>query len=154
MKPGRFPTSAARRWQHWTNSGPPGRLPAPQELVVLTHARALLATDDRTIAVADVLRIDQVGVSLQAGTSSHVAWSPHAGGAGRGRREDGLDGVLLTSAGRKVNIDGYEKRMLTTTRGALPGFSGSLRRHLYRQADRVAAFIPDATATWTGPSWR
>jgi CRISPR-associated protein Cas1 len=73
---------------------------------------------------------------------------------GHGRREDSVDGVLLTSAGRKVIIDGYEKRMLTTTRGALPDFSGSLRRHLYRQAERVAAFIHDPTATWTGLSWR
>jgi CRISPR-associated protein Cas1 len=71
-----------------------------------------------------------------------------------GRREDGVDGVLLTSAGRKAVVDGYEKRMLTTTRGALPDFTGSLRRHLYRQAERVAAFVHDPTATWTGLSWR
>ena len=73
---------------------------------------------------------------------------------GHGRREDGVDGVLLTRAGKQVVIDGYEKRMLTTTRGALPGFSGSLRRHLYRQAERVAAYVHDPTATWTGLSWR
>lgn len=71
-----------------------------------------------------------------------------------GRREDGVAGVLLTRAGREVVIDGYEKRMLQTTRGALPDFSGSLRRHLYRQAERVAAYIHDPAATWTGLSWR
>jgi CRISPR-associated protein Cas1 len=71
-----------------------------------------------------------------------------------GRREDGVAGVLLTKAGRQVVIDGYEKRMLTTTRGALPDFSGSLRRHLYRQAERAAAYVHDPAATWTGLSWR
>ena len=71
-----------------------------------------------------------------------------------GRREDGVPGVLLTKAGKQVVIDGYEKRMLTTTRGALPGFSGSLRRHLYRQGERVAAWVHDPSTVWTGLSWR
>jgi len=62
--------------------------------------------------------------------------------------------VLLTRAGREVLIDNHEKRMLTTTRGALPEFSGSLRRRLYRQAERTAMFIHDPTFTWTGLSWR
>jgi CRISPR-associated protein Cas1 len=74
--------------------------------------------------------------------------------AEHGRHQDGVPGVLLTRAGREAVIDGYEKRMLTTTRGALPDFSGSLRRHLYRQAERVAAFVHDPTAAWTGLSWR
>ena len=51
-------------------------------------------------------------------------------------------------------VDGYEKRMLQMTRGALPDFSGSLRRHLYRQAERLAAFVHDEGATWSGLSWR
>ena len=71
-----------------------------------------------------------------------------------GRREDGIPGVLLTKAGKQVLIDSYEKRMLTTTRGALPGFSGSQRRHLYRQAERIAAFVHNPNVTWTGLSWR
>jgi CRISP-associated protein Cas1 len=44
--------------------------------------------------------------------------------------------------------------MLQFTRGALPDFAGSLRRHLYRQAERVAAFVHGRSATWTGLSWR
>jgi CRISPR-associated protein Cas1 len=44
--------------------------------------------------------------------------------------------------------------MLQHTRGALPGLSGSLRRHLRRQAQRVAAYIEDPEAIWTGLSWR
>jgi len=71
-----------------------------------------------------------------------------------GRREDGVAGVLLTRAGREAVIGGYERRMLQMTRGALPGFAGSLRRHLYRQAELTAAYVHDPTATWTGLSWR
>ena len=32
--------------------------------------------------------------------------------------------------------------------------SGSFRRHLYRQAERLAACISDPTLSWTGLSWR
>jgi CRISPR-associated protein Cas1 len=71
-----------------------------------------------------------------------------------GRREDGVAGVLLTRAGREAVIGGYERRMLQMTRGALPGFAGSLRRHLYRQAERIAAFVHNPEVAWTGLSWR
>jgi CRISPR-associated protein Cas1 len=70
-----------------------------------------------------------------------------------GRTDTGRTGVLLTRAGREMLIDGYERRMLHTTRGALPGYSGSLRRHLHRQAQRVAAYIEHGTP-WTGLGWR
>ena len=49
--------------------------------------------------------------------------------AEHGRSEEGRAGVLLTKAGRTAILDGHERRMLSTTRGALPGFAGSLRRH-------------------------
>lgn len=71
-----------------------------------------------------------------------------------GHHDEGRGGVLLTKAGREVLVSGYERRMLQQTRGALPGLSGSLRRHLYRQAQRVASYIEDPEATWTGLSWR
>ncbi len=71
-----------------------------------------------------------------------------------GRREETLNGVLLTKAGREILVAGYEHRMLQHTKGALPGLSGSLRRHLYRQAERLAAYVNDPNATWTGPPWR
>jgi CRISP-associated protein Cas1 len=71
-----------------------------------------------------------------------------------GRREETVHGVLLTKAGREILVAGYERRMLQHTRGALPGLSGSLRRHLYRQAERLAAIIHDPDASWTGLSWR
>src|SRR5216683_2580551 len=74
--------------------------------------------------------------------------------AEHGHREENIHGVLLTKAGREVLVAGYERRMLQHTKGALPGLSGSLRRHVYRQAERLAAYIHDPLATWTGLSWR
>lgn len=70
-----------------------------------------------------------------------------------GRSEPGRGGVLLTRAGREAFIEAYERRMFRTTRGALAGFSGSLRRHLHRQAQRVAAYV-DRGEPYTGLNWR
>jgi CRISPR-associated protein Cas1 len=70
------------------------------------------------------------------------------------RREENQHGILLTKAGREIVVSGYERRMLQQTRGALPGLSGSLRRHLYRQAERIAAYVSNPAAGWTGLSWR
>jgi CRISPR-associated protein Cas1 len=63
-------------------------------------------------------------------------------------------GMLLTRAGREVLVDGYERRMLRTTRGALPDFAGTLRRHLYRQAQALAAWVEDIGPLPVGMSWR
>jgi CRISP-associated protein Cas1 len=71
-----------------------------------------------------------------------------------GHRDEAVHGVLLTKAGREILVGAYERRMLQHTKGALPGLSGSLRRHLYRQAERLAAYVHDPSATWTGLSWR
>jgi CRISPR-associated protein Cas1 len=71
-----------------------------------------------------------------------------------GHREEAVHGVLLTKAGRAVLVAGYERRMLQHTKGALPGLSASLRRHLYRQAERLAAYIHDPQAAWSGLSRR
>lgn len=61
-------------------------------------------------------------------------------------------GVLLTKAGRDAVLGGYETRMQQPT-SALPGFSGTIRRHLYRQAQRLRRAIM-SDAEWTGLSWR
>jgi CRISPR associated protein Cas1 len=71
-----------------------------------------------------------------------------------GHREESIHGVLLAKAGKEILVAGYERRMLQHTKGALPGLSGSLRRHLYRQAERVATYIRDPDTPWTGMSWR
>lgn len=74
--------------------------------------------------------------------------------ADHGRTEDGRAGIMLTKAGREAILSAYERRMLTMTRGALPDFAGSLRRHVYRQAQRLATAIVSPGTPWTGLSWR
>lgn len=73
--------------------------------------------------------------------------------AQHGRLEPG-HGVQLTKAGKSAVLDAYERRMLTKTSGALVDFSGTLRRHIYRQAQRLRASIVDHDEPWTGLSWR
>lgn len=71
-----------------------------------------------------------------------------------GRSETNKPGVLLTRAGREAVLRAYESRMLQMTRGAAPGFAGTIRRHVYRQAQRLAATVADPSNEWTGLSWR
>lgn len=71
-----------------------------------------------------------------------------------GRHDEDRGGILLTSAGREVVLDGYERRMLTMTRGALPDFAGTLRRHLYRQAQSLAGWLEGTAPGYVGLSWR
>lgn len=73
-------------------------------------------------------------------------------GPSHGRTEPGR-GVLLTKAGKEAITGAYERRMLQRT-SALPDFSGTIRRHLYRQAQRLRAAIMSADIEWTGLSWR
>ncbi|MFT4136282.1 CRISPR-associated endonuclease Cas1 [Microbacterium sp.] len=63
-------------------------------------------------------------------------------------------GVLLTKQGKVALVDGYERRMLRETSGAIPGFRGSIRRHLYRQAQRLATYVENPDAGWEGLAWR
>ena len=69
-------------------------------------------------------------------------------------RIEGKPGVLLTKAAKKVLIDAYELRMLRSTSGALPGFGGSIRQHVHRQAKRLAHAIHTDPAEYTGLAWR
>jgi CRISPR-associated protein Cas1 len=71
-----------------------------------------------------------------------------------GQHDDRSGGVLLTRAGREALLDGYERRMLQMTRGALPDFAGSLRRHLYRQAQATASWVEGFGPVPSGLSWR
>lgn len=71
-----------------------------------------------------------------------------------GRSEPGRAGVYLNKKGRSAIVSAYEHRMLTRTAGAIPDFSGTLRRHVYRQAQRLAAAIYDPGTPWTGLTWR
>ncbi len=62
--------------------------------------------------------------------------------------------MWLTKAGRAAVLDAYEERMNTQTRGAIPDFAGTWRRHLHRQAQRLCGTVTDGPATWTGLGWR
>lgn len=73
--------------------------------------------------------------------------------AAHGRRE-GDRGVLLTKEGRRLVVDAYERRLLGEVKGALPGFAGTRRRHLYRQAHRLRAGLLTDPTLFTGLSWR
>lgn len=71
-----------------------------------------------------------------------------------GHRKDGNEGILLTKSGRKTLTSEYETRMQTSSRMAIPGFAGSIRRLLYLQAARMADSITTGVPLWTGLSWR
>lgn len=66
----------------------------------------------------------------------------------------GEPGVHLTKAGKSALVRSYEKRMLQVTAGAIPGFRGSWRRHVYRQAKLLMRAVDDPAETWVGLSWR
>ena len=89
--------------------------------------------------------VDQVVLSA----ARHRSLSPT-----QARTEEGRAGVMLSRAGREAVLLGYERRMLTRVSGALPDFGGTIRRHLYRQAQRMAGAILDPQVPFTGTSWR
>ncbi len=71
-----------------------------------------------------------------------------------GRHDERGGGVLLTAAGRTALLDAYERRMLRFTRGSLTDFAGTLRRHLYRQAQVLAGCVEGTQPMYVGLSWR
>ncbi len=71
-----------------------------------------------------------------------------------GQRIAGASGIHLTKAGKEALIGAYEQRMLQPTAGAIGDFRGSMRRHLYRQAQLLARFIDDPEERYAGMSWR
>lgn len=70
-----------------------------------------------------------------------------------GRTPAAKSGIWLTAAGREAVIGAYEMRLLQRTKGALVDFTGSWRRHLYRQAHRLRQTIMGGDG-WTALSWR
>ncbi|MCU9518920.1 CRISPR-associated endonuclease Cas1 [Corynebacterium sp. ES2794-CONJ1] len=53
-------------------------------------------------------------------------------------------GVLLNREGKRVVLNGYENRMIQVQKGAIPAFSGSVRRIIYRQAERLMLNITES----------
>lgn len=70
-----------------------------------------------------------------------------------GRLEADRAGVLLQQDALGAIIDAYERRMLTVTSGAAPGFTGSIRRHVYHQAHQLRATVM-GEGPWRGLTWR
>lgn len=75
-------------------------------------------------------------------------------GPQHGREVTGKTGVYLTAAGREAVTTAYEARMLNSVGQSIPGFTGTWRKHVYRQAQRLRAAIMDPTVEWTGVTWR
>ena len=70
------------------------------------------------------------------------------------RKDPKGQGILLTKKGREEILKAYEERMLQVVKGSLPDFTGSIRGHLYRQAQRLAGAITRDDYEWSGMSWR
>ena len=70
------------------------------------------------------------------------------------RKDPKGQGILLTKKGREEILKAYEERMLQVVKGSIPDFAGSIRRHLYRQAQRMAGAIMHDDYEWSGMSWR
>ena len=64
------------------------------------------------------------------------------------------EGVWLNKDGKKALVDGYEATLQRHVKGALPGFSGSWRRHIHHEAQLFGRAIVEPDYVWTGASWR
>ena len=63
-------------------------------------------------------------------------------------------GVWLGSDGKKILVDAYEAACQRSVTGALPGYSGSWRRHIAHSAQMLARAIAEPNYQWSGVAWR
>ena len=63
-------------------------------------------------------------------------------------------GVWLGGDGKKILVDAYEAACQRSVTGALPGFSGSWRRHIAHSAQMLAHAIVEPDYQWSGVAWR
>ena len=63
-------------------------------------------------------------------------------------------GVWLGSDGKKILVDAYEAACQRSVTGALPGYSGSWRRHITHSAQMLARAIAEPDYQWSGVAWR
>ena len=63
-------------------------------------------------------------------------------------------GVWLGSDGKKILVDAYEAACQRSVNGALPGYSGSWRRHIAHSAQMLARAIAEPDYPWSGGAWR
>ena len=63
-------------------------------------------------------------------------------------------GVWLDSDGKKILVDAYEAACQRSVTGALPGYSGSWRKHIAHSAQMLARSIDEPDYQWSGVAWR
>ena len=63
-------------------------------------------------------------------------------------------GIWLGSDGKKILVDAYEATCQRSVTGALPGYSGSWRRHFAHSAQMLARAIVEPDYQWSGVAWR
>ena len=63
-------------------------------------------------------------------------------------------GVWLGGDGKKNLVDAYEAACQRSVTGALPGYSGSWRRHIAHSAQTLARAIAEPDYPWSGVAWR
>ena len=63
-------------------------------------------------------------------------------------------GVWLGADGKKILVDAYEAACQRSVTGALPGYSGSWRRHIAHSAQMLARAIAEPDYRWSGGAWR
>ena len=63
-------------------------------------------------------------------------------------------GVWLGAEGKKILVDAYEACAQRSVTGALPGYSGSWRRHIMHSAQLLARAIVEPDYRWRGIAWR
>ena len=63
-------------------------------------------------------------------------------------------GVWLGGDGKRILVDAYEAACQRSVTGALPGYSGSWRRHIAHSAQMLAGAIAEPDYEWSGVAWR
>ena len=63
-------------------------------------------------------------------------------------------GVWLGGDGKKILVDAYEAACQRSVTGALPGYSGSWRRHIAHSAQMLARATDEPDYPWNGIAWR
>ena len=63
------------------------------------------------------------------------------------------EGVWLGGDGKKILVDAYEAASQRSVTGALPGYSGSWRRHTAHSAHMLAHSIAEPDYPWSGVAW-
>ena len=63
-------------------------------------------------------------------------------------------GVWLGADGKKILVDAYEAACQRSVTGAIPGYSGSWRRHIAHSAQMLAHAIAEPDYPWSGVTWR